>query len=109
MCHHLMASRTGANIFALLKQPDRPSVAASHVGRTSFLFVGSAGAVSLPDSCVDYIFTDPPFGGNLMYSELNFLSECWLRVKTNNLAEAIQNDSQAKDCWSTNVYAAMLR
>ena len=44
----------------------------------------------------DYIFTDPPFGGNLMYSELNFLWEAWLRVFTNNKPEAIENKVQGK-------------
>lgn len=32
-----------------------------------------------------------------MYSELNFLSEAWLKVKTNNLDEAIENKTQSKD------------
>jgi DNA modification methylase/DNA-directed RNA polymerase subunit RPC12/RpoP len=50
---------------------------------------------NLPSS-VDYIFTDPPFGGNLMYSELNCLWESWLRVTTNNASEAIENSSQQK-------------
>ncbi|MEC9493032.1 DNA methyltransferase [Flexistipes sp.] len=45
---------------------------------------------------VDYIFTDPPFGDNLMYSELNFLWEAWLKVFTNNESEAIVNKSQGK-------------
>jgi DNA modification methylase len=45
---------------------------------------------------VDYIFTDPPFGGNIMYSELNFLWEAWLQVKTNNVPEAITNETQKK-------------
>ena len=85
------------NIFASRAEVTRRAiVAASHVRRDAFLFVSSAGAVSIPDSCVDYIFTDPPFGGNLMYSELNFLWECWLRVKTNNGPEAIENESQNK-------------
>jgi hypothetical protein len=57
--------------------------------RTSqFLDVSSA--------CCDYIFTDPPFGGNLMYSELNFLWEAWLNVFTNNKPEAIENKVQGK-------------
>jgi len=47
-------------------------------------------------SSIDYIFVDPPFGGNLMYSELNFISEAWLRVLTNNQPEAIVNDVQRK-------------
>lgn len=46
---------------------------------------------------IDYIFTDPPFGSNLMYSELNSLWEGWLRLKTNNKTEAIVNNSQNKN------------
>lgn len=45
---------------------------------------------------VDYIFIDPPFGSNLMYSELNFVWEAWLKVFTNNQDEAIINSSQKK-------------
>lgn len=46
---------------------------------------------------VDYIFTDPPFGANIMYSELNSLYEGWLNVFTNNKEEAIVNKSQGKN------------
>ena len=49
-----------------------------------------------PNISCDYIFTDPPFGGNLMYSELNFLWEAWLKVFTNNKQEAIENEVQGK-------------
>lgn len=49
-----------------------------------------------PAESVDYIFTDPPFGGNLMYSELNFLWEAWLKVFTSNKLEAIENSVQGK-------------
>ena len=56
----------------------------------------SATDINLPDNTVDYIFTDPPFGGNKMYSELNFLWESWLRVRTDNTLEAITNRSQCK-------------
>jgi 16S rRNA G966 N2-methylase RsmD len=51
---------------------------------------------TLPEQSVDYIFVDPPFGSNLMYSELNFLWEAWLGVITNNQPEAIVNQSQRK-------------
>ena len=47
-------------------------------------------------SSVDYTFVDPPFGGNIMYSELSFLWEGWLRVFTNNQKEAIENRVQRK-------------
>lgn len=49
------------------------------------------------NNSIDYIFTDPPFGSNLMYSELNFLWEAWLKVFTNNQTEAIVNSVQGKD------------
>ncbi len=56
----------------------------------------SATNSRIPSDSIDYIFTDPPFGGNLMYSELNFIQEAWLKVKTNNKEEAIVNDNQNK-------------
>ncbi len=51
---------------------------------------------NIPSDSVDYIFTDPPFGENLMYSELNYVAEAWLRVFTNNNDEAIINKTQNK-------------
>lgn len=57
---------------------------------------GSAGGTGLSDSVAEYLFIDPPFGSNLMYSELNFLWEAWLKVYTNNEPEAIINSVQGK-------------
>ncbi len=51
----------------------------------------------LPDKSVDFIFTDPPFGGNINYSEMNFLWESWLRRHTDNTEEAIVNKTQNKN------------
>lgn len=50
----------------------------------------------LSEESIDYIFIDPPFGANIMYSELNFLWEPWLKVWTNNADEAIENKNQGK-------------
>ncbi|WP_270584434.1 DNA methyltransferase [Bacillus smithii] len=58
---------------------------------------GSATCMLIENNSIDYIFTDPPFGSNLMYSELNFMWESWLRVLTNNNTEAIVNNVQQKD------------
>ncbi|MGC3596173.1 hypothetical protein ACPTHR_16115, partial [Enterococcus faecium] len=49
------------------------------------------------DESIDYIFIDPPFGSNIMYSEVNYIWESWIKVKTNNKVEAIQNPTQDKD------------
>ncbi|AEF17009.1 DNA methylase N-4/N-6 domain protein [Thermoanaerobacterium xylanolyticum LX-11] len=60
------------------------------------LYLGSTINTLIKPNSVDYIFTDPPFGDNLMYSELNFLWESWLKVFTNNKTEAIINKTQKK-------------
>jgi DNA modification methylase len=62
----------------------------------SVIFTNSCTQLGQKDDSVDYIFTDPPFGANIMYSELNFVWESWLRVKTNNRTEAIENRFQGK-------------
>lgn len=51
---------------------------------------------NIPSNSIDYIFTDPPFGDNLMYSELNFIWEAWLKVFTDNKTEAVINKTQRK-------------
>ena len=45
--------------------------------------------IGIPDNTVDYIFTDPPFGENIYYADLNFLVESWHGVLTNVGTEAI--------------------
>jgi adenine-specific DNA methylase len=50
----------------------------------------------LADRTVDYVFTDPPFGGNINYSEMNFLWESWLQEHTDIRDEAIVNRVQGK-------------
>ncbi len=56
----------------------------------------SSTKLSAEDNSIDYIFTDPPFGSNLDYSELSFIWEAWLRIKTNNRSEAIVSSGQGK-------------
>jgi hypothetical protein len=59
---------------------------------------GEAGCISTasttasleaPSNSVDYVFTDPPFGENIYYADLNFLVESWHKVLTNPVPEAI--------------------
>lgn len=56
--------------------------------------VGSAAALPLPDDSIDYIFTDPPFGDNLPYAELNFLVESWHRLLSQAKLDAIVDRSK---------------
>lgn len=74
---------------------------ASYLGKRDrttrqIVFTGSTGQTLLAESCLDYVFIDPPFGSNLNYSELNFLWEAWLKVFTNRRPEAIENKVHGK-------------
>ena len=57
----------------------------------------SASNLRINSSSVDYIFTDPPFGENIYYSDLNFFVESWFRVFTNVEPEAIVDRVKKKD------------
>jgi hypothetical protein len=50
---------------------------------------GSASKLHLSTDSIDYIFTDPPFGQNIFYADLNFLVESWHGVTTDPQPEAI--------------------
>ena len=68
------------------------------VARSGFIQTTSSTDLSvLPSNSLDYLFIDPPFGGNLMYAELNFIWEAWLRVLTCRAEEAVTDKSQEKD------------
>lgn len=86
------------NIFDLVRGKLKDIVAVfsrEHASR-SMITVGDAAHTSIPSEIVDYIFVDPPFGGNINYSELNYFWESWLKIKTNNTREAIINRTQKK-------------
>jgi 16S rRNA G966 N2-methylase RsmD len=59
------------------------------VPQMSIINTGTAASLALPDCSIDYVFTDPPFGENIYYSDLNYLVESWHRVITNAETEAI--------------------
>lgn len=67
-------------------------------GESTFVSCQSATDLrQIENNSIDYVFIDPPFGQNLMYSELNFFWECALQVRTNASQEAIINKTQKKD------------
>ncbi len=75
-----------------LKTANRPWAS----NREFAIETASVTQTRIGDNEVDYVFTDPPFGGNIMYSELNFIWESILRVRTNSEKEAITNKTQKK-------------
>src|SRR5690606_5915373 len=86
------------NPFEVLKRKISSFVKTDYPTRgNSICSVNSATNLSLiENNSIDYIFTDPPFGANLMYSELSFIWESIIKVRTNNKCEAITNKFQNK-------------
>ncbi len=58
---------------------------------------GSSTAIDLATDSVDYVFTDPPFGGYIPYAEVNQVNEAWLGRFTDRTQEAIISPAQGKD------------
>ena len=85
----------------LPERTKRAGVAFTTLDRERFgsvaISTGSASSLSLPDESIDYAFIDPPFGQNLIYSELSFLWEAWLGAATNVEAESIIDGFRNKD------------
>lgn len=58
---------------------------------------GTCAVIPIPANMIDYIFTDPPFGDNIYYADLNYLIESWHRVLTDAEPEAIVDRAKEKD------------
>lgn len=63
---------------------------------TAAVTTGTCAALAMPDNSVDYVFTDPPFGANIFYADLNFLVEAWHRVRSDAEPEAIVDQPKKK-------------
>lgn len=61
------------------------------------VFNSSSTKLKLADNSIDYVFTDPPFGDYIPYSETNQINEIWLGNITNKIEEIIISPSQGKD------------
>ncbi|HMJ02157.1 MAG TPA: hypothetical protein VK506_04395 [Conexibacter sp.] len=61
---------------------------------TSRYRVCSADALDLANGSVDYVFTDPPFGSQIFYSDMNLFQEAWLGTFTNEEHEAVVDRSR---------------
>ena len=93
----LMVERNGINLIASKKKEVVHMFDFEKMSHSLISNQSSTDLSNIPKNSIDYIFIDPPFGDNLMYSELNYLSESWLKSFTQNSKEAIVNKSQNKD------------
>ena len=69
-------------------------------GKTNILLMNESALSALrklPDNCVDYVFTDPPYGGAIQYLELGTLWASWLGFDMPFADELTINPAQGKD------------
>ncbi len=92
-----------ANVFITFER--KAATILDHLDTTAKEFSGRSVVVCnsatkldyIPDNSIDFIFTDPPFGANINYSEMNIVWESWLGEFTDPKNEAIVNRHQGKD------------
>ena len=65
-------------------------------GNTVLNYCGDCSQLNIKPNSIDYIFTDPPFGENIYYSDLNILIEAWHKVLTKPQNEAIIDKAKQK-------------
>ena len=80
--------------------------------KSNKLLISTSDARSLDfhENSIDYIFTDPPYGGNVQYGELNFIWEAWLNLNTNwHENEIIVNQTRGvkEQDWERMMFDAM--
>lgn len=63
----------------------------------------------LDAASIDYVFTDPPFGSNIFYSDMNLFHEAWLGKVTNHKKEAVVHTTGKKKTGAQERYEALLR
>lgn len=65
-------------------------------GSSVDVFNDSSTSMGLAEASVDYVFTDPPFGAFIPYSEVHEINEAWLGEVTDRSEEAIISPAQSK-------------
>lgn len=72
--------------------------------------LASADALShLNDESVDYVFTDPPFGSNIFYSDMSLFHEAWIGRPTDNATEAVVHTTGKRKNGAAERYEELLR
>jgi len=86
----------------------------------SSLFGGAAGAdvdyvlasanhvPHLSSESIDYVFTDPPFGSNIFYSDMSLFHEAWLGEVTAHATEAVVHTTGKRKTGAAERYEALL-
>jgi 16S rRNA G966 N2-methylase RsmD len=93
--------KANAFLFGELTEEETPDV--------SYDLSSADNLKHLDDASIDYIFTDPPFGSNIFYSDMNLFHEAWLGKTTNHKSEAVVHTTGKKKSGAQDRYETLLR
>ena len=88
---------------------EAPLFAANSLGEVNYTLSSADRLEHLADSSVDYVFTDPPFGSNIFYSDMNLFHEAWLGTTTDHTREAVMHTTGRKKNGAADRYERLLR
>ncbi len=75
----------------------------------SYALTSADRLLHLGNASVDYIFTDPPFGSNIFYSDMSLFHETWLGRTTDNKNEAVVHTTGKRKKGAVEHYEKLLR
>jgi DNA modification methylase/transcriptional regulator with XRE-family HTH domain len=103
------------NVFRLFQRKIRATVRMlamiERANGSAAVMCGSATRLNtIPNDSIDYVFTDPPFGSNIYYSDCSLLWEAWLGDLTDREREMVigKGGKQGERARSLEDYQAML-
>jgi len=85
-----------------------PLLVQKAVRSADYTIASADGLKHLGDASVDYVFTDPPFGSNIFYSDMNLFHEAWLGEVTEHASEAVVHTTGKRKKGATGRYEALL-
>jgi predicted RNA-binding Zn-ribbon protein involved in translation (DUF1610 family) len=86
----------------------KKTLADGHFPQSKQFAISTASSLKtlIPDSCVDYVYTDLPFGDFVPYGDLNLLIESWHYIFSNLRYEVLVDKKREK---SVETYGSMMR
>jgi adenine-specific DNA methylase len=78
-------------------------------GGTDYVIASADRLDHMADESADYVFTDPPFGSNIFYSDMNLFHEAWLGNVTDHASEAVMHTTGKRRNGAAERYEALLR
>lgn len=78
-------------------------------GSMSYELASADRLAHLGDASVDYVFTDPPFGSNIFYSDMSLFHEAWIGRTTDYEHEAVVHTTGKRKNGAEERYESLLR